>query len=47
MSRPCEKHRSAFCRVFVDQRILNGKTVQSLQTQVFGNQSRAPIMVAR
>ncbi|MEN5033223.1 alpha-hydroxy acid oxidase [Pseudomonas sp. TWI929] len=39
------ENRIAFSRVFVDQRILSGKTVQNLQTQVFGSQLRAPIMV--
>ena len=40
-----QENRIAFSRRFVDQRILTGKTVESLQTQVFGSQLRAPIMV--
>ncbi|WJD60245.1 alpha-hydroxy acid oxidase [Pseudomonas kurunegalensis] len=40
------ENRNAFSRYFVDQRILSGKTVQNLQTQVFGSQLRAPIMVS-
>ena len=39
------ENRIAFSRRFVDQRILTGKTVGSLQTQVFGSPLRAPIMV--
>ncbi|NIE77473.1 hypothetical protein F3J45_23860 [Pantoea sp. Ap-967] len=40
------ENRTAFSRVFVDQRILSGTVVQSLDTQILGSQARAPIMVS-
>jgi lactate oxidase len=40
------ENRTAFSRVFIDQRILTGKTVQSLQTSIFGSQLKAPLMVS-
>lgn len=38
--------RTAFSRVFVDQRILSGKTVASLETTILGSRLRAPFMVS-
>ncbi len=40
------ENRTAFSRAFIDQRILTGKTVQNLQTSIFGSQLRAPLMVS-
>ncbi|TBV15427.1 alpha-hydroxy-acid oxidizing protein [Stutzerimonas kirkiae] len=40
------ENRSAFSRVFIDQRVLTGKTVQGLDTSILGSRLKSPLVVA-
>ncbi|MCW2292474.1 lactate oxidase [Pseudomonas sp. BIGb0408] len=40
------ENRTAFSRAFLDQRILTGKTVKSLETKILGSPLRAPVVVS-
>ncbi|WP_218673546.1 alpha-hydroxy-acid oxidizing protein [Pseudomonas sp. ABC1] len=40
------ENRDAFSRVFIDQRVLTGKTVQALDTLILGSLLKSPLVVA-
>lgn len=40
-----QENRTAFSRAFVDQRVLTGKTVQSLETSILGTKLASPVII--